>query len=113
MAGSFQGRPFLCNVYTLPDVLKRYSRRFNTSHDPAMKKILLAIAITVTLLPATAQRQKRLSTHIEFIQQATISDKTIKNNTWGTGLGLNTQINPGRKLSPTIDLSAFYYFSGY
>jgi hypothetical protein len=81
--------------------------------NPAMKKIFLAIALTITLLPATAQRQKRLSTHIEFIQQATISDKTIKNNTWGTGLGLNSQINPGRKLSPTIDLSAFYYFSGY
>jgi hypothetical protein len=33
--------------------------------NPAMKKIFLAIAISIALLPAAAQRQKKLSTHIE------------------------------------------------
>jgi hypothetical protein len=81
--------------------------------SPAMKKFILAIAITITLLPAAAQRVKKVSTHLDFIQQFTISDKTIKNNHWGMGLGLQTTILPYGKFRPTIDASGFYYFAKY
>lgn len=74
-----------------------------------MKKIILSLAGSFMLLAAWAQ--KRVSTHIEFIQQTTIADRTIKNNPWGAGLGLQTLLNPGKKFSSMIDLSGFLYLS--
>lgn len=107
MAGSFQGRPFLRqgNVYPDFDVLK-------PSHDPAMKKIISAIAFVLIMLPAAAQKQRTISAHIEFIQQRTVSDRTIDNNPWGTGLGLQIAYKPHKTISPFVHVSGLVYLGG-
>jgi hypothetical protein len=74
-----------------------------------MKKIISAFAIIISTLPAAAQKEKKVSTYLELIYQHTIYDKTINNNPWGAGLGIQTLIKPGGKFSPLLDLSAFAY----
>lgn len=76
-----------------------------------MRKIILAVLISMIILPATAQKQRKISTHIEFIQQFTISDRTIKLNQWGSGLGLQTMLYPKARFSPLVDVSGILYIS--
>jgi hypothetical protein len=78
-----------------------------------MKKIILSIAIAIILLPAAAQQKKKFSTHLEFIQQPTIADRTPMNNPWGSGLGLQAQFFPFEKFSPFIEMAGFVYFQKY
>ena len=78
-----------------------------------MKKIISAIAITLMMLPAAAQQKKKFSTHLEFIQQPTIADRTPMNNPWGSGLGLQARFFPFEKFSPLIEIAGFVYFAKY
>jgi hypothetical protein len=82
---------------------------FLKSHDPAMKKIILAIGISIIMLPAAAQSKRKVSTWIELLYHHTIYDLTRANNPWGTGLGLQTFVNTSEKWKLMADLSAFIY----
>ncbi len=55
------------------------------------------------------QTQKKTTTYFLTQYSKTISDRTIGNNPWGVGLGLQTLFNNKSKFKPTIELTGDIY----
>jgi hypothetical protein len=56
-----------------------------------------------------AQSQKKVTTWLSTQYTKTISDRTIGNNPWGMGLGLQTYFNIKSKFKLTIELTGDIY----
>ena len=61
------------------------------------------------ITPAFGQTQKKVNTYLLAQYNNTISDRTIGNNPWGMGLGLQAFFNNKSKFKPTIELTGDLY----
>ncbi len=74
-----------------------------------MKRTLTIFLLFFTLQHSFGQIQKKTITCLSVQYNKTIYDKTIGNNPWGTGIGLQTIINNKTKFKPTIEVTADIY----
>jgi len=74
-----------------------------------MKKFIPTILFCFLLTQTFGQTQKRISTYLLGQYNKTIYDRTLGNNPWGIGLGLQTFFNNETKFKPTIELSGNIY----
>jgi len=58
---------------------------------------------------AFGQPQKKVSTYLFTQYNKTIADRTIGNNPWGIGIGLQAFFNNQSKFKPTIELTGDVY----
>ena len=81
----------------------------NYKINNAMKKIISPLLFSFFLTQAFGQAQKKLTTYLSIQYNNTISDKTMGNNPWGAGLGVQTFFNNKSKFKPTIELTCDIY----
>lgn len=74
-----------------------------------MRKFTTAAFACIITIAAFSQTTRQLSTYLELIHQMSIYDKTIGNNPWGIGPGLQMQFNTTGKFKPIVDISGFVY----
>lgn len=74
-----------------------------------MKKIILTFLVCFILTHTFGQTQKKVTSYLLMQYNKTISDRTIGNNPWGVGLGLQTFFNNKSKFKPTIELTGDIY----
>ena len=74
-----------------------------------MQKIILTFLISLMLTQAFGQASKKVTIFLLTQYNKTISDRTIGNNPWGIGLGLQTFFNNKSKFKPCIELTADIY----
>lgn len=74
-----------------------------------MQKTIAAFLLCFIFTQTFAQKQKRVSTYLLAQYNNTIYDRTIGNNPWGAGLGLQTFFNNKIKFKPTIELTGDIY----
>ena len=71
-----------------------------------MKKYILIAFIFFTLFDAAAQSQRKMSTYLSAQFNKTIYDRTLGNNPWSVGIGLQAFLNNKTKFKPVIELTA-------
>ena len=74
-----------------------------------MLKLLTTVSLTFILLTSFGQSERKLSTYLSTQFNKTLYDKTIGNNPWGIGLGLQSRLNNTTKFKPIVDLTADIY----
>ncbi len=74
-----------------------------------MKKFVATILLSFILAQSFSQTNHKVSTYLQGQFNKTIYDRTIGNNPWGMGLGLQVFFNNNSKFKPTIDLTADAY----
>ncbi|CAN5544425.1 hypothetical protein BH10BAC3_BH10BAC3_41180 [soil metagenome] len=74
-----------------------------------MQKIISTFLVCFIVTNTFGQTQKKVTTYLLTQYNKTISDRTIGNNPWGVGLGLQTFFNNKSKFKPTIDLTGDIY----
>ncbi|MEO6328372.1 MAG: hypothetical protein ABIO55_05550 [Ginsengibacter sp.] len=74
-----------------------------------MQKFITTFLLCSLLIQSFSQAQHKVSTYIQGQYNKTIYDRTIGNNPWGMGLGLQLFLNNNSKIKPTIDLTADAY----
>ncbi len=74
-----------------------------------MKKIFSTFLVCFIVTHTFGQTQKKITTYLLTQYNKTISDRTIGNNPWGVGLGLQTFFNNKSKFKPTIELTGDIY----
>lgn len=75
-----------------------------------MKKIIVTILFFFSLIPSFSQViHKKVSTYLYGQYNKTIYDRTLGNNPWGLGLGIQTLFNNNSKFKPAIELTADAY----
>ena len=74
-----------------------------------MQRIITAFLLCFTLTYTFGQAQKKVTTYLSGEYNKTIYDRTLGNNPWGIGLGLQTFFNNKTKFKPTIELTADIY----
>lgn len=74
-----------------------------------MQKIIITFLICFIFTKTFGQFKKNVSTYLQGQYTHTISDRTIDNNPWGLGLGVQTFFTLKTKLDPTIELAADTY----
>ena len=77
--------------------------------DLSMQKVILAFFVSLILIQALGQTSKKLAIFLSTQYNKTISDRTLGNNPWGIGLGLQTFFNKKSKFKPMIDLTGDIY----
>lgn len=74
-----------------------------------MLKFITTVLLCFILTQSFSQTQRKVSTYLQGQYNKTIYDRTIGNNPWGMGLGLQLFLNNTSKLKPTVDLTADAY----
>lgn len=74
-----------------------------------MKKLIPTFLFCFLLTQVIAQTQRKVSTYLLTQYNKTIYDRTLGNNPWGVGLGLQTFFNNKTKFKPTIELTGNRY----
>ena len=74
-----------------------------------MQKVFSTIIVCLFVTHTFGQTQKKVTTYLLTQYNKTISDRTIGNNPWGVGLGLQTFFNNKSKFKPTIELTGDIY----
>ncbi|MBC6490690.1 hypothetical protein ACFSQD_00905 [Flavihumibacter stibioxidans] len=74
-----------------------------------MQKFITTFSLCFILTQSFCQTQRKVSTYLQGQYNKTIYDRTIGNNPWGMGLGLQLFLTNNSKLKPTIDLTADAY----
>jgi hypothetical protein len=74
-----------------------------------MKKIISLFIFCFILTQAFGQTQRKVTTYLLTQYNKTIYDKTLDNNPWGIGLGLQTFFNNKTKFKPTVELTGDIY----
>ena len=75
----------------------------------SMQKIASTFLLLSVLIQSFGQTQRKVTTYLLAQYNKTIYDRTIGNNPWGVGLGLQTFFNNKTKFTPTIELSGDIY----
>jgi hypothetical protein len=73
-----------------------------------MQKLLTTSLLCFILLQVSGQTQRKVSMYLQGQFNKTIYDRTLGNNPWSIGAGLQTLFTTN-KLRPTIDLTADAY----
>ena len=74
-----------------------------------MQKMLTILVLCFIWTQAFCQSQRKFSTYLLAQYNKTIRDRTVGNNPWGAGLGLQTFLNHEKRFNPTIDLTCDIY----
>ena len=74
-----------------------------------MLKVITALLLCFILTNTFGQSQRKVSTYLLTQYNKTIYDRTIGNNPWGAGLGLQSFFNNKTKFKPTIELTSDIY----
>ena len=74
-----------------------------------MQKSIATYLLCFILINLSAQAQRKVSSYLNVQYSKTMYDRTIGNNPWGTGIGLQTFFNNSTKFKPTIELTAAIY----
>ena len=74
-----------------------------------MQKFITTILFFFILTQAFGQTQRRISAYLQGQFNKTIYDRTIENNPWSIGQGLQAYFNNSSKVKPTIDFTADAY----
>ena len=74
-----------------------------------MRTISIAFLLFFILTQVFGQTQRKVSTYLLTQYTNTIHDRTIGNNPWGIGLGLQTYFNTKPKFKLVIDLTGDIY----
>ena len=74
-----------------------------------MQKLITTFLLCFILTQSYSQTQRKVSAYLQGQYNKTIYDRTIGNNPWGMGLGLQLFLNYNSKLKPIIDLTADAY----
>ncbi len=74
-----------------------------------MRKTVTTLLMCFILKVALAQSKSKISLYLHGQYNKTIYDRTINNNPWGIGTGLQLFINAQSKFRPTADLTADIY----
>ena len=74
-----------------------------------MRILIIALLHCFILTQAFGQTQRKLSTYVSAQYNKTLYDRTIGNNPWGIGLGLQAFFNNKTKFKPTIELTGDIY----
>lgn len=74
-----------------------------------MQKTISTLLACLILLPSFGQVPKKVTACLLAQYNKTISDRTIGNNPWGAGLGLQVSLNNKSKFTPVIELTADIY----
>jgi len=74
-----------------------------------MRTISMIFLHCFILTQIFGQTQRKVSTYLLTQYTNTLHDRTIGNNPWGIGLGLQTYFNNKTKFKPTIDLTGDIY----
>ena len=75
----------------------------------SMQRIITTFLLSFILMQTFAQSQKKVTTYLLAQFNKTIYDRTIGNNPWGMGLGLQSFLNVKTYLKPTIELTGDVY----
>ena len=77
-----------------------------------LKKLILFLLLAcLFFIKSTAQKTRILSTYLSAQFNTTLKDKTIGNNPWGIGLGLQTYYNNRTKFKPTAEITFDVYLA--
>lgn len=74
-----------------------------------MQKIIATFLFCFLLTQTFGQAQKKVAAYLLAQYNKTIYDRTIGNNPWGVGLGLQTFFNNNTKFKPTIEFTGDIY----
>ena len=74
-----------------------------------MQKFITTFFLCFILTQSFGQIQRKVSSYLQGQYNKTIYDRTVGNNPWGMGLGLQLFFNNNLNLKPTIDLTADAY----
>ena len=74
-----------------------------------MQKVITTFLLCFILTQTFGQIQRKVSTYLLTQYNKTLYDRTIGNNNWGVGLGLQTFFNNQTKFKPTIELTGDIY----
>jgi len=71
-----------------------------------MRKAVTTILACFILTQTIGQTSKKISTYLQIQYNHTQYDRTLGNNPWSVGLGLQAFLNTRTKFRPTIELTA-------
>jgi hypothetical protein len=74
-----------------------------------MQKVITTLLLSFILTHAFGQTQRKVSTYLLAQYNHTMYDRTIGNNPWGVGFGLQSFLNNKTKFKPTIELTGDTY----
>jgi hypothetical protein len=74
-----------------------------------MQKVFITFLLCFILTQSFGQIQRKVSTYLLTQFNKTIYDRTIGNNPWSVGLGIETYFNNKTKFKPTIELTGDIY----
>ena len=74
-----------------------------------MLKPILTFLLCFILTQSFGQPQRKVSSYLNGQYNKTIYDRSVGNNPWGMGLGLQVFLNNNSNLKPTIDFTADAY----
>ena len=74
-----------------------------------MQRFVTTFLLCFIFTHTFGQTQKKVITYLSIQYNKTIYDRTIGNNPWGIGLGLQTFFNNKTKFKPTIELTGDIY----
>src|SRR5665647_3799269 len=76
-----------------------------------MQKIITTFLFCFILTQTFGQTRKKVTTSLLIQFNRTIYDRTIGNNPWGVGAGLQTFFNTKSKFTPAFELTGDIYFT--
>ena len=74
-----------------------------------MQKCYVTLLLCFVLTQSYSQTQRKVSLYLLGQYNQTIYDRTVGNNPWGMGLGLQLFLNNASKFKPTVDITADTY----
>lgn len=74
-----------------------------------MSKFIASFILCFVITTTFGQTHGKMSTYLLIQYNNTIYDRTLGNNPWGVGLGLQTFFNTKTKFKPTIELTGDLY----
>ena len=92
----------------MPNLRKAGDVGCHTNNSPMQKATALFLAF-VSLASAFGQTSKKVVGYLSTQYNKTIYDRTLGNNPWSIGLGLQSFFNNNLKLKATVDLTADAY----
>jgi hypothetical protein len=75
----------------------------------SMQKFVTTLLLCFILTQSFSQTQRKVSIYLQAQYNKTIYDRTIGNNPWGMGLGLQLFLNNNSKFKPAVDMTADAY----
>jgi hypothetical protein len=91
-----------CNTIPLPIFVLQTS---------AMQKTIVTILLSFILVQTIAQSKQKATTFLLAQLNATVHDRTVGNNPWGAGLGIQTFFSSKTKFKAVVELTGDIYLA--